>query len=94
VINEIHEVKRGLIQEIELYFKEKEAEVRRETSKYTQTQKNLESLKKELEQATKELKALKKGLFEPSKTVTIIEKTNKIDYSAMMDHFRKKIKKI
>ncbi len=48
MINEIHEVKRGLIQEIELYFKEKEAEVKRETSKYTQTQKNLESLKKEL----------------------------------------------
>lgn len=46
VIGEMEEVKKGLIQEIELYFKEKEAEVRRETSKYTITEKNLSMLKK------------------------------------------------
>jgi hypothetical protein len=35
VIRELEEVKEGLIQEIKAYFREKEYDIRKETSKYT-----------------------------------------------------------
>jgi transposase len=54
-----------LIQEIKAYFKEKEYDIRKETSKYTEIQKKLESLKRDLLQATSELRMLEKNLFNP-----------------------------
>ena len=34
MVRELEEVKEGLIQEIKVYFKEKEQHIRKETSKY------------------------------------------------------------
>lgn len=84
-------MKEGLIQEIKAYFKEKEYDIRKETSKYTEIQKKLEALRRDLVQATAELKMLEKNLFVPQETLKAIKKANKISYAGMVTHFHERI---
>lgn len=80
-------MKEGLIQEIKAYFKEKEYDIRKETSKYTEIQKKLDTLRRDLVQATAEMKMLEKNLFVPQETLKAIKKANKISYAGMVSHF-------
>lgn len=94
VIRELEEVKEGLIDEIKAYFKEKEYDIRKETSKYVETQKKLELLKNDIVTATNELKMLERNLFVPDETVKAITKANKIHFKGMIRHFHARIDEV
>ena len=74
-----------------MYFNEKEAEIRKETSKFNDIQKKLVALKKDLSQASNEMKTLDKHLYNPTETVKAVTKANKLNYKAMINHFENRI---
>lgn len=69
-------------------------EVRQQTSKTEHIKAQVRDLREELIKAINELKLLDKNLFVNQECVNAIKKSNKIDYEALLAHFRKRIREV
>ena len=94
VIRELEDVRKSIIEDINSYFREKEMEVKRQTSKTHHIKERIISLRDELTKAINQLKLLDKNLYVNQECVNAIRKANKIDYSTLSSHFRKSISEV
>lgn len=94
VLRDLDDVRKALLKEVEIYFKEKQEEILRQTSDFNTTNIKIKNLSEELAKAREELENLKRNLFRNDFCVEAIKKANKIDYEGLLRHFRNKIQDV